>query len=129
MDVLKELLDTIKNNSIDNKCTIENVDLFVKSWTKEAESLQLRKADVSGCYSKDMMISSAKYGYEYHANTSFPKQSFEQCCKNNFLQHLTLYDRINNNPNKTICVVCGKRYPNPNKDSDTCYECREPHCK
>ena len=46
MDVLKELLETIKNNSIDNKCTIENVDLFVKSWTKETETLQLRKADV-----------------------------------------------------------------------------------
>ena len=46
MDVLKELLETIKNNSIDNKCTIENVDLFVKSWTKEADTLHLRKADV-----------------------------------------------------------------------------------
>ena len=56
MDVLKELLDTIKNNSIDNKCTIENVDLFVKSWTKEAESLQLRKADVSGSTSKQKPI-------------------------------------------------------------------------
>lgn len=39
MDVLKELLETIKNNSIDNKCTIENVDLFVKSWTNEAKTL------------------------------------------------------------------------------------------
>ena len=48
MNVLKELLKTLKDNSIDNKVTIENVDLFVKSWTKEAEILQLRKADVSG---------------------------------------------------------------------------------
>ena len=46
MSVLKELLKTLKDNSIDNKVTIDNVDLFVKSWTKEAESLQLRKADV-----------------------------------------------------------------------------------
>lgn len=29
----------------------------------------------------------------------------------------------------TVCCVCGKRYRNPNKDSDTCYDCREPHCK
>ena len=48
MNVLKELLKTLKDNSIDNKVTIENVDLFVKSWTKEAEILQLRIADVSG---------------------------------------------------------------------------------
>jgi hypothetical protein len=47
MEVFNELLETIKTNAIENKCTIDNVELFVKSWKKEAESLQLRKADVS----------------------------------------------------------------------------------
>lgn len=39
-------------------------------------------------YSEKDMIESAKYGYEYHATTSFPDKSFENNCKNNFLQHL-----------------------------------------
>lgn len=42
----------------------------------------------SGIYSEENMIESAKYGYEYHAKTSFPEKSFEDNCKNNFLQHL-----------------------------------------
>lgn len=40
-------------------------------------------------YSEKDMIESAKYGYEYHATTSFPEKSFENNCKNNFLQHLS----------------------------------------
>ena len=51
-------------------------------------ALQLLQTDVSGSYNEEDLINSAKYGYEFHQNTSFPKQSFEQCCKNNFLQHL-----------------------------------------
>jgi len=43
----------------------------------------------SGIYNETDMIESAKYGYEYHATTSFPKKSFEDNCKNNFLQHLS----------------------------------------
>lgn len=43
----------------------------------------------SGIYSEENMIESAKYGYEYHATTSFPDKSFEDNCKNNFLQHLS----------------------------------------
>jgi hypothetical protein len=48
MEVFNKLLETIEKSSINNKATIENVELFVKAWKKEAESLQLRKADVSG---------------------------------------------------------------------------------
>ena len=40
-------------------------------------------------YSEKDMIESAKYGYEYHATTSFPEKNFENNCKNNFLQHLS----------------------------------------
>jgi hypothetical protein len=43
----------------------------------------------SGIYNETDMIESAKYGYEYHATTSFPNKSFEDNCKNNFLQHLS----------------------------------------
>lgn len=25
---------------------------------------------------------------------------------------------------QSFCAVCGKKYKNPNKDSDTCYDCR-----
>lgn len=49
MEIFNKLLETIEESSINNKATIENVELFVKSWKKEAESLQLRKADVSNC--------------------------------------------------------------------------------
>ena len=35
-----------------------------------------------------VLIEAAKYGYEYHANTQFPEMSFEDNCKNNFLQKL-----------------------------------------
>jgi len=31
--------------------------------------------------------------------------------------------------NCDTCVVCGCKYENPNKNSDTCYDCREPHAK
>jgi hypothetical protein len=30
---------------------------------------------------------------------------------------------------QSFCVVCGKQYKNPKHDSDTCYDCREPHAK
>ncbi len=30
---------------------------------------------------------------------------------------------------QSFCCVCGNQYKNPNNDSDTCYECREPHAK
>ena len=39
---------------------------------------------------------------------------------------------LSSNPvleDSSFCVVCGKKYKNPNKDSDTCYDCREPHAK
>lgn len=39
-------------------------------------------------YSENDLVDSAKYGYEYHATTSFPDKTFENNCKNNFLQHL-----------------------------------------
>lgn len=39
-------------------------------------------------YSENDLVDSAKYGYEYHSTTSFPDKSFEDNCKNNFLQHL-----------------------------------------
>ena len=48
MEVFIKLLETIEKGSIDNQITITNVDLFIKAWKREAESLQLRKADVSG---------------------------------------------------------------------------------
>lgn len=44
-------------------------------------------------YSKDDMIESAEYGYNYHVNTSFPSKNFEENCKNNFLQHLWAKNR------------------------------------
>jgi hypothetical protein len=31
--------------------------------------------------------------------------------------------------NCDICVVCGCKYDNTNNNSDTCYNCREPHAK
>jgi hypothetical protein len=42
MKTLKNLLNLIETESINNKCTITNVDLFVKSWRREmdAEFLQ-----------------------------------------------------------------------------------------
>lgn len=49
MEVFNKLLETIENSAINNKATIENVELFVKSWKREAESLQLRKTGVSNC--------------------------------------------------------------------------------
>lgn len=37
---------------------------------------------------ESVLIPSAKYGYEYHANTSFPDKSFKDNCLNNYLQSL-----------------------------------------
>ena len=34
-EVLENLISTIEKNSIDNKATITNVDLWVKSWREE----------------------------------------------------------------------------------------------
>ena len=39
-------------------------------------------------YTKDDMIRAAKYGYEFRHTTSFPDQSFEESCINNFKQFL-----------------------------------------
>ena len=46
MEVFYKLLETIEKGSINNQITITNVELFVQSWKREAESLQLRKTDV-----------------------------------------------------------------------------------
>jgi hypothetical protein len=46
METLYKLLETIEKNSINNKVTIENVELFVKAWKREAQSLQLLQPDV-----------------------------------------------------------------------------------
>jgi len=34
-EILQDLISTIEKNSTDNKATITNVDLWVKSWRKE----------------------------------------------------------------------------------------------
>lgn len=34
-DVYNEMFDTLKRNSVDNVATITNVDLFIKSWSRE----------------------------------------------------------------------------------------------
>lgn len=120
----------LKEKGISNNDFMDSgVADLIETLLTEYQALQLQQGGVSGSYSKEELISAAKYGYEFHKTTSFPKQTFEQCCKNNFLQHLSMYNIVNNGRNITKCVVCGKRYHNPNNDSDTCYECREPHCK
>lgn len=53
------------------------------------ESKESYPFDPSKMYTQKEMIESAKYGYEYHSTTSFPDKSFEDNCKNNFLQHLS----------------------------------------
>lgn len=37
------------------------------------------------------MIEASKYGYEFHKNTSFPEQSFEDSCIRNTQQWLTTF--------------------------------------
>ena len=54
------------------------------------------KISIIESYSREDMIESAKYGYEYHATSSFPNTSFEDNCKNNFLQHLWAKNRNKN---------------------------------
>lgn len=69
MEVFYKLLETIEKSSIDNKVTIENVELFVQSWKREAESLQLRKTDVSGSVldkNKGLIKSMLIYDFEKH---------------------------------------------------------------
>tara|TARA_R110000751_G_scaffold132459_1_gene234965 strand:- start:805 stop:1056 length:252 start_codon:yes stop_codon:yes gene_type:complete len=39
-EVLEELISTIEKNSFDNKATIENVQLWAKSWRREAKELK-----------------------------------------------------------------------------------------
>lgn len=34
------------------------------------------------------LVDAAKYGYEYHKNTSFPEHEFEDECINNFKQYI-----------------------------------------
>lgn len=69
-DKILDLLEKLSDNPSDSKIS-EIIDLISNN-----------------LYDKDDMIESAKYGYEYHINTSFPNKSFEDNCKNNFLQHL-----------------------------------------
>jgi len=67
MEVFYKLLETIEKGSINNQITITNVELFVQSWKKEAESLQLRKADVNRCFSigETVIIERTIYGHEF----------------------------------------------------------------
>ena len=54
----------------------------------EKYNARLLKIIEENKYSESEMIESAKYGYEYHTNTSFPDESFKDNCENNFLQFL-----------------------------------------
>lgn len=64
MEVFIKLLETIEKGSIDNQITITNVDLFIKAWKREAESLQLRKADVSGSLNNKLKIEFKSWDYQ-----------------------------------------------------------------
>lgn len=78
-----------KNVSSEN----EAIGYAIKYFDKEMIGFSLQNKCVTtivgGNYTESEMIESAKYGYEYHATTSFPNKSFEDNCKNNFLQHLS----------------------------------------
>ena len=78
-----------KNVSSEN----EAIGYAIKYFDKEMVGFSLQNKCVTtivgGNYTENEMIESAKYGYEYHATTSFPDKSFEDNCKNNFLQHLS----------------------------------------
>ncbi|WP_114937560.1 hypothetical protein [Mucilaginibacter endophyticus] len=50
-----------------------------------------------------LLIDACKYGYEYHAKTQFPEMSFEENCKNNFLQHSSNWQA--SQPNPAIAVI------------------------
>lgn len=70
----------------------EALGYAIKYFTNETKGFSLQNKAVTALksgYTESEMIESAKYGYEYHATTSFPDKSFEDNCKNNFLQHLS----------------------------------------
>ena len=46
----------------------------------------------AGPISQSLLIEACKYGYEYHATTSFPEHTFEEEAINNFKQELTTWD-------------------------------------
>jgi hypothetical protein len=70
----------------------EALGYAIKYFDKEMIGYSLQNkcvtAIVGGNYTEVDMIESAKYGYDYHINTSFPDKNFEDNCRNNFLQHL-----------------------------------------
>lgn len=66
----------------------------LEQMTDKVEDLQIlldaeRQAKPSVESIVGFVLEAAKYGYEYHANSQFPEQSFEDNCKNNVLQWLS----------------------------------------
>lgn len=79
---------------------------------------------------------------EFYYQSQISKQNGIGCINVEYLKHNTsrvnclttaivraniIYNLENDRClNYTKCCVCGNSYNNPNKDSDTCYDCREP---
>ncbi|HMG16751.1 MAG TPA: hypothetical protein VK590_14945 [Saprospiraceae bacterium] len=80
----KDVMDSISimdgnkwyNNNIFSKDKMKHLPSFIEGFNSASK----------GGYSEEDMIEAAKYGYDFRANTSFPNESFEVNCKNNFLQ-------------------------------------------
>lgn len=60
-----------------------------------------------------------KSGIEIHPNSPIHEK----------LQRALKIPHVVGRSKQSFCVVCGEKYSNPNQDSDTCYNCREPHAK
>jgi len=68
-EILQDLISTIEKNSTDNKATITNVDLWVKSWKEELKKVNnVVLDDVSEMFD----FAGYLYGnFDYHDNTKY----------------------------------------------------------
>lgn len=79
-------------NSSDGGCVItEGVfDEMVESLVKKSSALHNVRLS-----SDKELIEAARYGYEYHVDTSFPEKNFDDNCLNNVRQWLQAKKEIN----------------------------------
>lgn len=98
LQVTKRQTINEKVKSIKAKLQLQN-DLLNQAKQSLDNANQILKSDntTSGdnlpTESIEMFLRAAKYGYDYHSSTQFPEMSFDDNCKNNFLQALSNWQK------------------------------------
>lgn len=89
--IINDLI-TLHNYDYDGYITLDKLYLLLSFFAENNKQKKLVRQNCSRRnFTYEEMIKASKYGYEFHKNTSFPEQNFEDSCIRNTQQWLTTF--------------------------------------